>query len=71
MIYDWMMMALVHCLLLEGVAFGEFGHQVLSWWRLYCSYKDSITVARLLFVFLLLFVLRLCAFECLYDIALL
>jgi hypothetical protein len=31
MIYDWIMMALVHCLLLEDVAFGEFGHQVLSW----------------------------------------
>jgi hypothetical protein len=40
MIYDRVMMALEHCFLLGGVAFEEFELPVLSWWRLYCSYKD-------------------------------
>jgi hypothetical protein len=39
MIYDRVTTALVHCFLLEGVAFGKIGLRVLSWWRLYNSYK--------------------------------
>jgi hypothetical protein len=34
MIYDRATMALVQYFLLEGVALGEFGLLVLSWWRL-------------------------------------
>jgi hypothetical protein len=33
------MMALVHCYLLEGIAFGEDGFLVLSWWCLVRCYK--------------------------------
>jgi hypothetical protein len=33
-------MALMHYFLLGGIAFGEFELQVMSWWSLYCSYKE-------------------------------
>ena len=36
--------ALVHYFLLEGVAFGEIGHQVLFWWWLCFSHKDTVTL---------------------------
>jgi hypothetical protein len=39
MIYDRATTALVHRFLLEGIAFGEIVLRVLSWWRLYSSYK--------------------------------
>jgi hypothetical protein len=39
----------VHCLLLEGATIGEVGLLVLSWWCLYCRYKEEITLARIFF----------------------
>jgi hypothetical protein len=44
MIYDRTTMALMHCFLLEGVTIGEAGLLVLSWWCLYCCYKEQIIV---------------------------
>jgi hypothetical protein len=50
------MTTFVRCFLLEGVAIGEDGLLVLSWWCLYCCYKIQIVVAGLFFyVILLLF----------------
>jgi hypothetical protein len=40
MIYDRATIALVHCFLVEGVAVEEDGLLVLSWWYLYCCYKE-------------------------------
>jgi hypothetical protein len=45
MIYDRVMMELVHCFLLRGVAIGEIRLVVLSWGCLYYCYKEQITVA--------------------------
>jgi hypothetical protein len=45
----------MHCFLLEGVAFGEAGLLVLSWWALCCCYNELITVPALLFFLILLF----------------
>jgi hypothetical protein len=54
-------MALVHCFLLGGVACGVFGLRVLSRRRLFYSYKEQITVARLFFVFFFFLFRGLCA----------
>ena len=48
----------VHGFLLEGVAIGEIGHQVLSWRWLCCCCKDCNSVEGF---FLLLVAFRLCA----------
>jgi hypothetical protein len=40
MIYDRAMTVLVHYFFLGGVAFGEAKLLVLSWWWLYCCYKE-------------------------------
>jgi hypothetical protein len=70
MVYDRAMTAFVRCFLLEGVAIGEDGLLVLSWWCLYCCYKIQIVVAGLLFyVILLLF--WLCASVMLLGLVLL
>jgi hypothetical protein len=38
------------CSLPGGVAFGDDGFLVLSWWCLVCSYKEQITIAGLFFL---------------------
>jgi hypothetical protein len=55
MIYDQAMTMLVHCFLFEGIACGVFGLRMLSWWRLYCSYKEHINVVGLFFLFFFFF----------------
>jgi hypothetical protein len=40
MIYDRATTVLVHCFLPEGVAFGEAGLLVLSWWCLFYCNKE-------------------------------
>ena len=45
--------------LLEGVAFGEAGLRVLSWWWMCCSYNELITIAGPFFLLLLLLVLSM------------
>jgi hypothetical protein len=47
MIYDQATTALVRCFFLGGVAIGESGLLVISWWCLYCSYMELINVAGL------------------------
>jgi hypothetical protein len=48
-------MVLVLCSLLGGVAFGEDGLLVLSWWCLDSCFKELITVAKLFFLVFSLF----------------
>jgi hypothetical protein len=60
MIYDWATMALVHFIVLGCIAIGEARLLVLFWWRLYCCYKELITVAGLFFLLILLVFLGVC-----------
>jgi hypothetical protein len=53
-------MVLVLCFLLGGVIYGEAGLLVLSWWCLYCYFKELITIAGLFFFIILLSFIWLC-----------